>query len=244
MTITEEEIMAYVDGEMDEAARGRVTLAALADPELAERIAAQRALRERLQAHFAPLAAAPVPDAWVEQIRQGAPSAQVIDLAAARAQRAARNDRPPARYRAWIGGAVAAVLAIAVFAGPWRPATDQQPIVARGGVLVATGALGQALDTQLAATQGEAPIRMLGTFHRAGGGLCRVFAGPQASGVACRAGDQWQLQHVLPGSAAPTTAYRQAGSGDAELMGLAQAMAEGAPLDAAQEQAAKAKGWR
>lgn len=244
MTITQDEIMAYVDGELEEAARDRITQAALADPALAGRIAAERALRDRLQAHFAPMADAPVPAAWVESIRAAAPGAQVIDMAAARAQRAAKIEKPPSRYRAWIGGAVAACLAVAVFVGTQKPRADPQPIVARDGVLVASGTLGRALDSQLASAQDGAPIRMLGTFHRAGGDLCRVFAGPQASGVACRDGDRWQLQHVLPGSRPSSTAYRQAGSPDAELMGIAQAMAAGAPLDAAQEREAQTKGWR
>ena len=56
MTITPEEIIAYVDGELEEGARNRITLAALVDIDLAERIAAERALRRQLQAHYAPLA--------------------------------------------------------------------------------------------------------------------------------------------------------------------------------------------
>jgi len=246
MTVSGEEIMAYVDGELDEAARVRIAQAALADRDLADRIAAQHALRERLQAHFAPVAQEPVPAAWVESIRQGAPSAQVIDLAAVRAERAAKVERPPSRHRAWIGGAVAACVAVALFVGTQQPgpSSDAQPIVARQGVLVASGDLGRALDRQLASAPEGGPIRMLGTFHRAGGGLCRVFAGPQASGVACHEGGQWQLQHVLPGSPASQAAYRQAGAPDAALMEIAQAMAEGPPLDAGQERAAQAAGWR
>lgn len=247
MTITQEEIMAYVDGELDEAARGRVTLAALADLDLADRIAAERALRERLKAHFAPVVEEPVPAAWVESIRAATPPAPVIHLAAERARRAA----PAPRWRtpAWAGAAMAACLAIGVFVGAQWHGTQgggaQGPIVAEKGALVASGDLGRALDTQLASADGNAPIRMLGTFHREGGDLCRVFAGAQASGIACHDGGQWQLQHVLPGSApAEQSAYRQAGSQDGALMALAQSMAQGDPLDAAQEKAAKAKGWR
>jgi hypothetical protein len=242
MTITQEEIMAYVDGELDEAARGRVTLAALADLDLADRIAAERALRERLKAHFAPVVDEPVPAAWVESIRAATPPAPVISLAAERARRA-----PAPRWKApaWVGAAMAACLAIGVFVGAQWHGGWQGPIVAEKGALVASGDLGRALDTQLASADGKAPIRMLGTFHREGGDLCRVFAGAQASGIACHDGGQWQLQHVLPGSApAEQGAYRQAGSQDGDLMALAQSMAQGDPLDASQEKAAKAKGWR
>jgi hypothetical protein len=250
MTVSDEEIMAYADGALDEEARARITQAALSDFDLADRIAAQRALRERLQAHFAPVAQEPIPATWVETIRQGQPSAQVIDMAAARAKRAAKTERQPSRWRAWVGGAVAACLAVALFATSRQPSDETrspgeaQPIVARNGVLVASGELAHALDRQLASAQEGAPIRMLGTFHRAGGDLCRAFAGPQAAGIACRAGEEWQLQHVLPGSQASSAAYRQAGSQDGTLMAIAQSMTQGAPLDATQEKTAQEKGWR
>lgn len=250
MTVTDEEIMAYADDALDEEARARIAQAALSDLDLADRIAAQRALRTRLQAHFAPVAQEPVPAAWVETIRRGPPSAQVIDMADARARRSVTPERQPGRWRVWVGGAVAACLAVALFATSRQPSGEAgapgetQPIVARGGALVASGDLAHALDTQLASAQEGAPIRMLGTFRRAGGDLCRAFAGPQASGVACREGQQWQLQHVLPGSTASSAQYRQAGSQDGALMAIAQAMAQGAPLDARQEKAAKEKDWR
>jgi hypothetical protein len=144
---------------------------------------------------------------------------------------------------------MAACLAIGVFVGAqWREGDDSGPFVSRNGALVASGDLRKALDTQLASArdgaQDGAPVRMLGTFHRQGGELCRAFAGAQASGIACREGSLWQMQHVLPGSRQAASAYRQAGSSDAELMGIAQGMSVGDPLDAAQERAAQAKGWR
>lgn len=246
MSIPDEEIMAYVDGEMDEEARGRVTLAALSDLDLAERIAAQRALRERLRGHYAPVAQAPVPEEWVAAIRRAAPEpAQVIDLAAARAEReAARAPSFRPWYRpAWAGAAMAACLMLGIFVGTqWQG--DSTPIRAAGGALVAAGPLGKALDNQLAFAQDGAPVRMLGTFRREGGDVCRVFSGAMASGIACRDGGQWRLEHVLPGAGASSAAYRQAGSQEAELMALAQNMAGGEPFDAAQEKASKEKGWK
>lgn len=244
--LTNEDIMAYVDGELDEETRGRITLTALRDPDVAERIAAQRALRDRLSAHFAPIAQAPAPAEWAQRIRQeAAPEtprvAEVIDLAAARA---ARKASPAAHGKAWVSAAMAACLAIGVFAGTQWHGRDSGPIIVKDGVLVASGALGHALNTQLASTEPSGSIRMLGTFRREAGDLCRVFSGKDASGIACHDKGQWQLQHVLPGSQPSTSDYRQAGSADAALMGLAQSMAQGDPLSAQQEQAAKAKGWQ
>lgn len=243
MTITPEQIMAYVDGELDEETRGRITLAARADLDLAQRIAAERALRDRLKAHFAPIAEAEVPVDWVDRIRAETAPAQVIDMAAARDRKAASGPRWWSNR--WAGAAMAASLVLGIFVGSqWQGAGQSGPITAHDGALLASGELASALDMQLASAQEDAPIRMLGTFQRDGGDICRVFAGRQVSGVACHEAGGWQLQHVLPGSARTGTAYRQAGSHEAELMAIAQAMAAGEPLDAAQEREAKAKGWR
>ena len=248
MTISPEEIMAYVDGELDEAARGRITLAALSDMALADRIATERQLRDRLKAHFAPIAAAPLPQDWLETIRRATTAPDnVVNLAEARARKV--DAALPAGRRAltapWLGAAIAASLVLGVFVGQrWPGAGDAVPITAHNGALLASGGLATALDSQLASAQESAPIRMLGTFRRAGGDVCRVFSGAQASGIACHASGQWQLQHILPGSSPATATYRQAGSRDAELMAIAQDMAAGAPLDAAGESAARAKGWR
>jgi hypothetical protein len=61
--------------------------------------------------------------------------------------------------------------------------------------------------------------------------------------VACREGEGWQVQQVLPG-AGQTTAYRQASSADARIMATVGALIAGGPVDAAGEKAAVAKGWR
>lgn len=260
MSVSREEIMAYVDGEMDDDARARITLAALGDLDLAEEIAKERALRERLQGHFAKVAQEPVPPAWEAMIRASAapalspaPSpAPVIDLAEVRRKKAeeARAARPriPLSQQKWFGGAIAAALVMGLFIGG-QTMRREGPITEKNGALLASGDLAHALDTQLASAQiggarDGASTRMIATFRRADGSVCRAFSGTSASGIACHGEGGWHLQHVLPGSAAQDSAYRQAGSADGDLMALAQNMAAGLPLDAAQEKAAKDKGWR
>lgn len=242
MSHTDETIMAYVDGELDPAARDALARAALTDRDLADRIAAQQGLRERLRTHFAPVTAEAVPEAWIETIRAAgapAPAATVIDFAQARAARAAPR---PVWTRAWVGGALAASLVMGLFIG--TRITPSGPIVAQGGALLASGDLAHTLDTRLASAQGEAPIRILASFRRDDGAVCRAFSGPAASGIACRDGQEWRLQHVLPGATPAAGAYRQAATPDGALMALAQSMATGDPLDAGQERAALAEGWR
>lgn len=257
MSISREEIMAYVDGELDEATRAKVTLAALSDLDLAEAIERERALRERLQGHFGAVSQEPVPPAWEAMIREAATSvsgpvsglvsgpAPVIDLAQVRRKKAeeakAARPRVPLSQRKWFGGAIAAALVMGLFLGG-QMMRSEGPITARNGALLASGDLAHALDRELAANDG--PTRMIATFRRGDGAVCRAFSGAAASGVACHGNDGWRLEHVMPGSAAQDAQYRQAGSADGAVMAIAQDMAAGEPMDAAQEKAARDKGWR
>lgn len=250
MTISAEELAAFIDGECDAATSARIEQAALADPMLAERIRAERALADELRGSFESMLKEPVPLNWERMIRaQVQPAtepktAAVIDLAAARAARS-EPDRPTRAQiwrTAWIGGAMAASLVLGLFLGGER--NSGVPIATENGALVAKGELADALDTQLAsAPSGKAP-RMLATFRNADGVICRAFSGTTASGIACHGAGGWQLRHLLPGTPADTTQYRQASSADADLMAIAQNMASDAPLDARQEALARKNGWR
>lgn len=241
MTITRADIMAYVDGEADTGQSSRIAAAALADPDLARTIAAERALRETLKAHYAPVTEEPLPAQWIEKIRAASgQSADVVDLASARERKA--RDPAPWWRNPWAGAAIAASLVLGLFAGSqWRASA---PIEVHGGALVASGDLARSLDTRLASAGDAAPFRLLGTFRGSGGKVCRAFSGSEASGIACHEKGGWQLRHVLPGTTPSATQYRQAGSHDAELMALAQAMAASELFDMTQERDAMARGWR
>ena len=97
MTISDELLMAYVDGELDTQARSEVERAIESDPEVARRVSRQRALRDRLRAAFDGVLSEPVPDRLVTaargapatSAREGNQEAGVTDLAQTRADRAA-----------------------------------------------------------------------------------------------------------------------------------------------------------
>ncbi|CCW16166.1 hypothetical protein EBBID32_4980 [Sphingobium indicum BiD32] len=226
--IDEAMLIALVDGELDEVTRRRVDRAVADDPALAERLAMHRRLRERLAGHYAPIAQEPLPDAMRALLEE---SAKVTPLV-----------RSTPRWRGWaVGGAIAASLVMGLGLGRLTGG-EGGPIGLHDGVMVAQGDLAQALDTQLASAQGDAAIRIGLTFQRKGGGWCRSFDGAVA-GVACREGEGWQVQQALPG-AGQGSAYRQASSSDARVMATVDALIDGAPVDAAGEGAARAKGWR
>lgn len=226
--IDEAMLIALVDGELDEVNRRRVERAAAGDPALAERLAQHWRLRERLAGHYAPVAQEPVPDRLRTFLEA---SETVVPMA-----------RPARRWGGWaMGGAIAASLLLGLGVGRFSGG-QAGPVGMKGGVMVAQGQLASALDSQLASAQDGAAIRIGLTFQRKGGGWCRSFDGAMA-GVACREDAGWQVQQMLPG-AGQETAYRQASSADARVMATVDALIAGAPVDAAGEKTAVAKGWQ
>jgi hypothetical protein len=233
MSVTPEELAAYADGELDAGRREEVRAAVEADPGLAAQVAAHLALKQKLAAHFAPVAEAPVPDRFAEMLREREP-APVADFAAAREKREAR--RGPRVHWGWIAGpALAASLALAVF-------------LPRGGDMpegYAEAQLAAALDQQLVATQSaDVDTRILLSFRTGDGRFCRAFAGEAQSGIACRDSEGWRLHAAGAGAAAQQGDYRMAGGDVTEVLAEAQEMAAGPALTAEQEAAAREHGWR
>lgn len=228
-------VAAFVDGELDDLTARRIAREAESDPALAAEIARHRALKARLVAHYAPVAAEAVPDR-LRALLTGTGEAAVVDtsLAARRAQKGLRF--APAHM-----AAIAASLLLGLTIGlrPWAPAAD---VTERGGVLVASGELAAALDTQLAATQGaDAAIRIGLSFRDREGRVCRSFEGAALSGIGCRDAGGWTLERTLGGRTTDAP-YRQASAG--ALAADAAAMIVGEPFDAAAERSARARGWR
>jgi hypothetical protein len=209
-------------------------------------------LRTKLRAAFDGVLTEPVPDRLIDAARRapaGTREATVADLEQARAQKAER----PARRWSWPEwGAMAAsvVLGALISQALWR-AFPTEPIVARDGRLVASHALARALSDQLSSAQPlDARIAMGLSFRSKTGEYCRTFIirdGPGLAGLACRDGETWSVQTVVPGEQPTehTTGYAMAG---AELpVLLLQAVEEriaGEPLDAKGEAAARENHWR
>ena len=244
MTFSDETLGAYADGELDAATRAAVEAALASDPQLAQRIAAYRALRERLQQAFAPVLAEPVPERLLERA-QGASGPErpsnVIEL----------QRRPRARWSWPQWGAMAASLVIGALLGPLllRSPTGNISVDTRGGQMLAQGMLERALSEQLAGTQPAAAAVQIGVSFRArSGDYCRTFVLRETqslAGLACRAGAAWQVvalaQGERPGAAG---SYRPAASAlPPAVAGTLDELIAGEPLDAAGEAAARARGW-
>lgn len=228
-TIAPVELAAFADGELPDGRAAEVATLVAADPDLARQVAAHRALKGRLAAHYAPIMDQPVPDALAALLR---PPAPVVDFAAARQKREAARRLP--RWSWIVPPALAASLALALF-------------LPRGGELpegYADATLASALDTQLVADQSPgAETRVLLSFRDASGQYCRAFSGAKRGGIACRNERGWKLEALGAGSQPAQADYQMAGAADAAILARAQELATDGALDAAAEAEAKSNGW-
>lgn len=230
--MSDEEIMAYVDGEMPPLERLRFEKRLRSDPALAESVRRHRALADSITGHFAPVAEEPIPE-------------RLTALAAQRSNVIALPVKPPAKKSyAGIAAAMAAALVAGVMVGQQLPDADRSPIADRAGVLVANGDLAEALNQQLASSPSGA--YRIGVSFPSGqnGTLCRTFSGPGGAGIGCREAAGWTVRRYVAGSGSEGGVYRQAGSAEAAIMGQAQDMMTGEPLDATAERRARDSKWQ
>jgi hypothetical protein len=258
VTISDEMLMAYADGELDAAAREAVESAMREDPQIAARIARHRALRLQVQAAYAAELSEEVPQRLLTAAKyaaaQGATDTgrKVVNL---RDPARAPYERGAPRRRRWrtVGTLAASVVAgVGVGFLIWGRAGS--PFVrGAGGELLARGPLAQALSSQLVAEQSGRSGVLIGlSFLAKSGDYCRTFALAAAvpqSGLACRHGEAWQVQALMQGSGGTgstgsTTEFRTAGSTTpATILTLVEGQIAGEPLDPAGERAARQRDW-
>jgi hypothetical protein len=252
-SFTEADLAAFIDGRLDdETLIDAIEAAINADPALAERaeaLAAGDTLAPLVQAAFAPVLDAPVPERLIAAAAPREP--QVVDLAAARAARTLPLPQPAndTGRSSWgwpqLGAMAASLVLGVVIGGPLLTGGSDAP---QGGSLVfASADLDAMLDTapsgqqvDLAALgQGEVVL----TFRNAEGQLCRQFtivglAGATSDALACAgagSGAGWQIE-AYGRRAAPAGEMKLAG-GDAApaVVAAVDAMIDSDPLVGADE---------
>ncbi|MGE0830601.1 MAG: anti-sigma factor [Hyphomonadaceae bacterium] len=220
-------LTAYLDGELDAAARAEIDARIAADPAFAARVERQRALGALLRRAYEPVLSAEVP-----QRLNDAATPRVLNLDQARAVR---------RGGAWSvreWAAMAACLAAGLFVGAGAMAQGVRFGSDSSG-LVARGALARALDVQLA-SEAQGSVRVGMSFRAQSGDYCRTFQASGADGLACREDGLWRIEAAARAPA--NTEFRMA---SAPLIAqAADAMIAGEPLDAEAERAARDAGWK
>jgi len=229
MNISDEMLMAYVDGELESDQRAAVDAALAQDEAVRARLAAHRRLNAKLSAAFDGALGEPVP-AHLAQAASPPASAAIIDLS---------TRRPRWSAREW--GAMAASIAAGLVLGVGFMGRPAPMIATESGALVARGALAHTLDAQLASDEAGA-VRIGLSFRADNGAYCRTFdlTNADTSGLACRAGDGWTLAMV---AANPQTEIRTAGA-TPEILAAVEARIVNDPLDAESEISARNNGWR
>jgi len=234
--ITDEMFFAWLDGELDSPAAARIASEVSANPQLSERAAQHRALHAQLKGAFDPLLDAPVPEPLLAAARMQDSGA--INLADVRRLRGARARTVLPQW-----AAMAATLAVGIFAGTMVPHRSGAPVEIESGRIYAAGAIDDALEVQLASAPGG-DVRIGLTFRDQAGAICRSFIDATASGLACRDGNRWKVRGLFAAPEGQAGSYRMAAGSDPSLAAMVSSTMAGDPLDAAQEKAAQAHGWR
>jgi hypothetical protein len=234
----DERFFAWLDGELSGSEAAEMEREVAADPALARLAEEHRALKDRLGGAFDPIAGAPVPERLEAALRR--PDAEVIDFGAAKRGRDAR--RGWGSMPQW--AAMAATLAVGIVVGTMVPLRSTAPVAVQGGRIYAAAALDQALDEQLASAPVNGDVRVGITFRDQAGAICRSFTESTASGLACRDRQGWQVRGLFAAPEGQSGAYRMAAGMDPALAALVDSSMAGEPFDAAQEKAAKQRGWR
>jgi len=240
----DETLMAYADGELDPAQRAVIEAAIAQDPELARRVAQQRALRTKMAGAFGKVLDQPVPERLENAARGGAKTesgrGNVLQFPA----RSARAPSPPWRAREWIAMAASLLLGVLL---SWRLLTPDPGVFEAGtGGMLARGELARALDRQLASEQrGEEPVLIGLTFKAHEGNYCRSFLlrSAQTAGLACRVGAEWQVA-ATDSSVTSQGGMQQASSAlPPSILRIIESRMQGTVLDAEAEKIAQQDAW-
>lgn len=243
--ISDEMLMAYADGALDEKARRLVDGYLASSPEARTRLQPFLVTGEMLAREFAPLLERPVPDALVATVLTAPMSKS--PAAAGRPGLTARAPARPAEktffarlaelvampvpfgVMATACSAALAVLGLAALTQP-GPATVGSPssVVALTDTgLVAAGDLAAALETapsQTKLSSGGSTITPVMTFRSAAGTFCRQYematsSGGDIAGLGCRRDDgRWiiRMQEALPQRTQQNSDYSRVAGGDNE----------------------------
>lgn len=249
MKITDEELMAYADGELPPLDAKRIEAAMAEDADLAARVARFRAVRRALKTAYDSVVSEPVPEhlrALLGDVAASEPETPPrrvepvapIDLAAKREQRTRRFGPP-----AW--AAMAASLVIGVLAGRGLLAQNDD-LFTRDGLYAST-ALTEALNTQLASSDRNDATRIGLTFRAQSGEICRTFTHEAresvTAGLACRDENRWAVRMALTEPSAQSAGYSQAGATAPAVLEAVDAIIAGDAFDAEQERQARDANW-
>jgi len=242
MSISDDILMAFADGELDREQSAAIEVAMQNDPSIAARVAQHQALRLQVQAAFAPILEEEIPAKLKKTLSQSDPVTtpeinqreKVVSLAELNLARKNRRDQSqtnaqdrldgnhPRRERDWRDwGGLAAMLVVGLWLGQSSLFNRDLPTTLvtanENGQLIANGKLTTALDTQLSNEHKGSEVQIGLSFKSKDGQFCRSFSAKQSNGVACHQSQTWAIALMVDSaSSSPdrrdNDAYRPAGS--------------------------------
>ena len=245
MTIDDQKLLAYADGELEEGERLEVERALAADPALADKLAGHRALGTRLWTAMQRELSDPVPERLLQTARTAPTRAADPTSIATRRRHDVRHLLPR-----W--SALAASFAFgALGAALWLGIANDSVLALQHGRLSARGELAAALTDQLAGSaKADARTQVGLSFKDNEGQYCRTFCirdRAATAGLACRDAMGWAVEAVAP---LAMTDERNGGlrmatsSMPKEIVQAVEARIVGEALDTEAEERAQAEGWR
>lgn len=249
--LEDETLMAFADGELDTEQSKQIERALQVDYLLRQRVNQIRQQSARVATAFTAVLDEPIPDRLTKLLQTPAsaaagpvtPTPAIVRLDDVRAKRQSIRFVPT---WAQLGGMAASVLLGVVLGARFSSLGLDPTIGLSQGQLVASGAIDQALWTQLASEPDTgASVAVQLSFINQSGNYCRTFSTQAAAGLACQELGQWVVQQVTATQAQPLGAVRQAATTlpPSLLDAVDKTMVNGT-LDTAAERQARAQGWR
>ena len=242
---TEEDIMAYLDGQMNDAECERFEGHMAHDPALAAAVERMVANDNLLRDGFAAPIAEGVSDDVLARFGLAEADAPVTDNVVAFPARtpveaipSAANDDAPWRRFQWpaLGGAMAAALALVAFM--------------QGGQSDFGEAMDNTASRQIAALEDGVTVQPVLSFQAGDGRFCREFVRVSGTvstdGIACKSGGNWSIEAEVKGAPKLSDGQQIEVAGGADGKGLSDAYARlgaGDPLPAEEEKALIARKW-
>lgn len=223
-TFSDETLMRYVDGELDDAEGAEIEAALAADADLAARIEMFAETRLSAQDAMRPLLTEPVPQKLRDSVESMVAAArQPSNAVDASSKSGGPPSRIPTPANDWWRLAAAACVAAVIGAGAGFLARGEGSVVE--GLQVADidrAALDTALDTVPAGEEreiGDARFRVIGSFRDVEEALCREFELDMRDkstllSVVCRSAGEWQVRFAVK-AAGDGGGYAPASSSDA-----------------------------
>ena len=265
MNLDDHTLLAYLDGELDDAQCAAVEAACAAQPALAQRLDQFALSDERVRRSYQAVLEEPVPHHLIAAILNAPdPRSRRTGNPTVRAPERRWSTWLAPLWAGWDGRGAAAFASVALLTVGAMVAWNLHPGPTEAWALKAGEPLQDrsllvALETAPSGREVEAAGRqfqLLASFERTQGGFCREFNASDKGadpadhlGVACRTGQgQWELV-VLATENRPADpqhgGYRTASERQFEVVdGWRLAHTRGQPMEPAQERALMARGWR